>query len=59
MSVRVLCLNVDQQAIVFLNTLNGRITTVPVHGRKSLPTGTLKSILRDLEITNVQFREMI
>jgi len=30
--------------------LNGRITYVPVHGRRELPAGTLRAILRQLGI---------
>ena len=38
---------------------DGRITTVPVHSSKDVPKGTLKAILRDIEITNDQLREMM
>ncbi|MDP2951511.1 MAG: type II toxin-antitoxin system HicA family toxin [bacterium] len=30
---------------------NGKRTTVPVHSNKDIPTGTLKAILRDLNIS--------
>jgi predicted RNA binding protein YcfA (HicA-like mRNA interferase family) len=38
---------------------DGRITVVPVHGNKDLPTGTLRGILRDVEITAEQFQELL
>ncbi len=30
---------------------DGRITTVPLHGKKDIPTGTLRAILRDSDIS--------
>jgi len=38
---------------------DGRITVVPVHGNKDLPTGTLKGILRDIEITVERLQELL
>jgi predicted RNA binding protein YcfA (HicA-like mRNA interferase family) len=38
---------------------DGRITVVPVHGNKDLPTGTLRGILRDIEITAEQLQELL
>lgn len=44
---------------VLMEHADGRITTVPVHGGKDLPKGTLRGILRDIEITSDQLREMM
>lgn len=38
---------------------NGLRTTVPIHGGKDVPKGTLKAILRDTEITVEQFIEVL
>jgi predicted RNA binding protein YcfA (HicA-like mRNA interferase family) len=32
-----------------------RFTTIPHHGNRDIPTGTLKAILRDLAITRDEF----
>ena len=42
-----------------LENPDGRITTIPIHANKDLPKGTLKSILRDIEITNDQLHKML
>ena len=34
---------------------DGRRTVVPIHPGKDIPKGTLKAILRDIEITNNDF----
>jgi len=39
--------------------VDGRITTVPIHGKKDLPVGTLKAILRDIDITADEFRNTL
>ena len=44
---------------VLLEHVDGRITTIPVHGKKDLPKGTLRGILRDIEITPEQLRSMM
>ena len=44
---------------VLLEHKDGRITTVPVHANRDLPKGTLRGILRDIEITPEQLREMM
>jgi len=36
-----------------------RFTTVPVHGKENLPTGTLKGILDDCNITNEEFFKLL
>jgi predicted RNA binding protein YcfA (HicA-like mRNA interferase family) len=36
---------------IFSKPGNPRILTVPVHGNKSLKTGTLRKLLRDAELT--------
>jgi predicted RNA binding protein YcfA (HicA-like mRNA interferase family) len=35
----------------------GRFTTIPRHGNRDIPKGTLKAILRDLEISSREFHE--
>ena len=35
---------------IWWNPTNRRFTTIPRHGGKDLPTGTLRAILRDLGI---------
>ena len=44
---------------VLLEHSDGRITTIPVHGNKDMPKGTLRGILRDIEITPEQLGAMI
>ena len=34
-------------------------TTVPVHGNQTLKTGTLRSILRDIDMTPTEFAEKL
>jgi predicted RNA binding protein YcfA (HicA-like mRNA interferase family) len=36
---------------IFSKSGNPKILTVPVHGNKSLKTGTLRKLLRDAELT--------
>jgi len=36
----------------------GRRTTVPVHGNQTLKVGTLRSILRDVEISPAEFERL-
>ena len=36
----------------------GRRTTVPVHGNRTLKSGTLRSILRDVEIPATDFERL-
>lgn len=38
---------------------DGRRTTVPMHSGKDLPKGTLKGILRDLEISTEEFTSLL
>jgi len=38
---------------------DGRRTTIPVHQGKDIPQGTLKSILRDLEISIEEFINLL
>lgn len=42
-----------------LEHADGRVTTVPLHSNRDLPKGTLKAILRDIEITNDQFLKLL
>jgi predicted RNA binding protein YcfA (HicA-like mRNA interferase family) len=35
----------------------GRRTTVPVHGNRSLKIGTLRSILRDVDLSPAEFEK--
>ena len=41
-----------------LKHLDGRRTTIARH-RKEIPIGTLKSILKDVEISDDQFRKLV
>jgi len=44
---------------VRLRAEDGRVTTVPVHGHKGIPTGLLRKIVReDLEISLEEFSEL-
>lgn len=36
----------------------GRRTTVPVHGNRGLKTGTLRSILRDIDLAPAEFTRL-
>ena len=38
---------------------NGRWTTVPIHKGKDVAKGTLKKILKDIELTYEEFRKLI
>ena len=38
---------------------DGRVTTIPVHGNKVIPIGTLKAILKDIEISNNDFGKLL
>lgn len=38
---------------------SGKLVVVPVHGSSTIPTGTLKSILRQAELTTSEFERMI
>lgn len=38
---------------------DGRSTTVPVHGNKDVPKGTLRAILRDCELTVAELRDLL
>lgn len=38
---------------------DGRATTVPVHGNKDVPKGTLRAILRDCELTVAELRDLL
>jgi predicted RNA binding protein YcfA (HicA-like mRNA interferase family) len=37
---------------------NGKRTTVPVHGNRGLKTGTLRSILRDIDLSPGEFTRL-
>lgn len=38
---------------------DGRRTTIPIHPGKNIPRGTLKGILRDLEISTEEFIQLL
>lgn len=38
---------------------DGRATTVPVHAGKDVPKGTLRSILRDCELTIAELHDLL
>ncbi|MCK5494502.1 MAG: type II toxin-antitoxin system HicA family toxin [Candidatus Omnitrophica bacterium] len=39
--------------------LDGRRTVISIHPSKDIPRGTLKAILRDIEITNNDFTDLL
>jgi len=39
--------------------LDGRRTSIPIHPGKDIPRGTLKGILRDLEISTEEFAKLL
>ena len=39
--------------------VDGRRTTVPLHGRREIPQGTLHAILKDLKISKEQLTELL
>lgn len=43
---------------VIMEHADGRVTTVPVHGKKGIPIGTLKAILRDVDVSPDNLREI-
>ena len=44
---------------VFLKHADGRATAVPTHSRETLGPGLLRAILRDVEMTAEQLRELL
>lgn len=38
---------------------NGRRTTIPIHPNKDIPRGTLRSILRDIDISPENFKRLL
>lgn len=38
---------------------DGRRATVPIHANRDMPRGTLKGILKDVEITVEHFKELL
>lgn len=44
---------------VLLEHPDGRIVTVPVHGNIDIPKGTLRGILRDIDITPQRLQELL
>ena len=44
---------------LLLEHTDGRITSVPIHGNKDLPPGTLRGILRDIEISAEDLRGIL
>jgi predicted RNA binding protein YcfA (HicA-like mRNA interferase family) len=44
---------------MFLKHPDGRATAVPVHSRETLGPGLLRAILRDVEMTAEQLRELL
>jgi predicted RNA binding protein YcfA (HicA-like mRNA interferase family) len=44
---------------VFLKHPDGRATAVPIHSRETLGPGLLRAILRDVEITPDQLKELL
>ncbi len=44
---------------IFFVHKEGRVTTISVHGNKMIPIGTLKAILKDIEISNDDFEKLV
>lgn len=44
---------------VILEHADGRMTVVPVHGKKDLPPGTLRGILRDIDISPRDLKNLL
>ncbi|MGC1618681.1 MAG: type II toxin-antitoxin system HicA family toxin [Candidatus Acidiferrum sp.] len=44
---------------VFMEHVDGRVTTVPVHGGETLGPGLMRSILRDVDMTPEKFAEFV
>lgn len=44
---------------VFFVHNDGRVTTIAIHGNKEIPVGTLSSVLKDIEISNEEFRKLL
>ena len=44
---------------VFLKHPDGRATTVPVHSRETLGPGLLRAILRDVELSADQLKQLL
>lgn len=44
---------------VIMEHADGRMTVVPVHGKKELPAGTLKAILRDIDVSADELRTIL
>lgn len=38
---------------------SGKLVVIPVHGSSTVPTGTLKSVLRQAELTASEFEKML
>ena len=45
--------------MVFMEHVDGRVTTVPVHGGETLGPGLMRSILRDIDMSPVKFKELL
>ena len=43
----------------FLKHADGRVTVVPMHARETLGPGLIRSILRDVEMTAEELRELL
>lgn len=44
---------------VFLKHADGRATAIPTHARETLGPGLVRAILRDVEMTAEQLRELL
>ncbi len=44
---------------VMMEHIDGRITTVPINGKKAIPIGTLKAIIRDIDISTDTLRSAL
>ena len=44
---------------VYRRAMDGRRTTIPIHGKKSLKRKTIKSICKDVGISIEEFRDLL
>ncbi len=44
---------------VFFVHKDKRVTTIPIHGNKEIPIGTLSSVLKDIKISYDDFRKLL
>lgn len=53
------CIRIKGSHHFFLNPIDQRTTSVPLHGRTDIGVGLLRKILQDIEITTERFRKRL